>query len=322
MRPSQEKIGSIMNNSHIRLPSLKGLKAFETAARLGSFTAAAKELFVTQGAVSHMIQAVEEDLGLRLFHRQGRRLILTEEGKRYSLVLSDAFSMIQQATRDIRDQQLGQSLTVSMPTSFATKWFAPRLASFLEANPEIDLRIRASNTPSSFDDGVDLAVRYGLGGWKGCHEEILFRDRVFPVCSPSFAETHGPFEDTSQLERLPLLYGIGTMDWREWLDLNGLRKISPQPGPSFDEGNALMQAVIDGIGLSLGRSSLVEGDLKTGRLLRVFDKSLLSSKAYYLVWPEWRATSRHFTVFRDWILSEIQKSELSVVEHLSLHHMS
>ena len=289
------------------MPSLKALRAFEAAARLGSFTAAGRELFVTQGAVSRLVQSLERDIGVSLFTRRGRHLDLTPEGRRYAATLGDGFRTIRQATEAIRFTGRPDVLTVSVLPSFATKWLAPRLAAFLDAHPTVDLRISASRQLTDFDDGVDAAIRYGAGDWPGTISHLLMRDEVFPVCSPDLLAPEGPLAGPADLADVTLLHGDAPEDWAVWLEAAGLEGPNLTRGPRFSDGAALAQAAIDGAGVALGRISLVGLDLKAGRLVRPFGPTLTDRFACYLVRPAGRPPPRHFEAFKTWILGQMSK---------------
>src|ERR671911_1059396 len=170
-----------------RLPPLNALKAFEAAARHESFTRAAEELCVTQGAVSHQVKALETELGLKLFTRERQRLIITEQGREYLAVLRDAFDRIALGTERLKQRQSTGVLTVSTSPDFAAKWLVNRLGHFLEEHPEIDLRVSATLHHVDFArEEVDLAVRHGDGSWPGLDTVRLCAEQLFPVCSPKF----------------------------------------------------------------------------------------------------------------------------------------
>src|SRR5687768_17840750 len=168
-----------------RLPPLNALKAFEAAARHESFTRAAEELFVTQGAVSHQVKALEEELGVKLFNRERQRLVITEQGRDYLAVLRDAFDRIALGTERLKQRQSSGALTVSTSPDFAAKWLVNRLGRFLETHPEIDLRVSATLNHVDFArEEVDVAVRHGDGSWPGLDCVRLWPEELFPVCSP------------------------------------------------------------------------------------------------------------------------------------------
>lgn len=296
-----------MSSDHQALPPLNGLRAFEAAARLGSFTAAGKELFVTQGAVSRSIQGLERDLSVALFRRRGRYLDLTAEGQRYAEVIGEAFRMMSSASAATRRHAESDMLTVSMLPSFAAKWLVPRLANLLAANPTLDLRISASQQLTTFEDGVDLAIRYGPGSWLETESRLLFHDDIFPVCSPSLAAPDGPLKNPSDLINVMVLHGHPPADWRTWLDAAGLQELPIGRGPYSNDTAGLIQAAIDGTGVALGRTALVDLDLKAGRLIRPFGPSIRSRYSYYLVRPAGRPAPKHYGFFERWLVDQISK---------------
>src|SRR5919206_4888923 len=221
-----------------RLPSLNGLRAFEAAARHLSFTQAASELNVTQTAISHQIKRLEEELGVRLFIRQNRSLTLTAEAQDYLPGVRAAFNDLRLATDRLLRKDDDQVLTVSTIASLAAKWLLPRLSTFQEAHPGIDVRITTSTSLVDFKDGdVDAALRYGRGHWPGVRAEWLMADELFPVCSPALLQGSKPLRCPEDLAHHTLLHTSGGYDddWRLWLTAAGLpASISKQAGLSFD----------------------------------------------------------------------------------------
>jgi LysR family glycine cleavage system transcriptional activator len=168
-----------------RLPPLNALKAFEASARQLSFTRAAEELFVTQAAISHQIKSIEEFLGIKLFMRKNRALLLSEEGQAYYLDIKDVFNTINDATERLLARGDKGAITVSLQASFAIQWLVPRLNAFNTLHPDIDIRIKAVDKPeSSLTEDVDVAIYYGRGHWADIHAEQLQKEYLVPVCSP------------------------------------------------------------------------------------------------------------------------------------------
>src|ERR1700742_3557375 len=200
-----------------RLPSLNGLRAFEAAARHLSFTNAATELNVTQTAISHQIRRLEEELGIRLFVRQNRALALTAEARDYLPGVRAAFNDLRLATDRLLRKDNEHVLTVSTLASFAAKWLLPRLSSFQEEHPGIDVRITTSTALVDFKSGdVDAAIRYGRGHWPGLRTDWLLRDELFPVCSPALLEGSKGLKCPQDLVHHTLLHSSGGYDddWR------------------------------------------------------------------------------------------------------------
>ena len=203
-----------------RLPPLNALKAFEAAARYESFTRAAEELCVTQGAVSHQVKALEAELGLKLFNRERQRLIITEAGRNYLEVVRDAFDRIAAGTERLLQRQSAGALTVSTSPNFAAKWLVHRLARFAEAHPGIDLRISASMHHVDFaHEDVDLAIRHGDGRTAGLHVTRLCAEELMPVCSPKLISGRHAVRGPADLARHTLLHVNDRSEWSKWLDV-------------------------------------------------------------------------------------------------------
>src|SRR3984957_14102281 len=208
-----------------RLPSLNGLRAFEAAARHLSFTAAATELNVTQTAISHQIRRLEAELGIRLFVRQNRSLALTAEARDYLPGIRAAFNDLRLATDRLTRKENDRVLTVSTLASLAAKWLLPRLSTFQQAHPGIDVRITTSTSLVDFKSGdVDAAIRYGRGQWPGLRADWLMADQLFPVCSPALLEGDKPLRCPEDLANQTLLHtsSIYDDDWRLWLTAAGM----------------------------------------------------------------------------------------------------
>ena len=293
-----------------RLPSLNGLRAFEAAARHLSFTNAASELNVTQTAISHQIRRLEEELGLRLFVRQNRALALTPEAREYLPGVRAAFNDLRLATDRLKRRDDDHVLTVSTLASLAAKWLLPRLSTFQEAHPGIDVRITTSTGLVDFRSGdVDAAIRYGRGHWAGLRADWLMADELFPVCSPALLQGDKPLRCPEDLANHTLLHSSGGYDddWRLWLTAAGLpANISKQPGVSFDLIFVTVQAAIDGIGVAMGRTSYVEADIAKGRLVVPFEIALPADAGFYLVSPETSADPPKLRAFRQWLKASVQ----------------
>src|SRR5262245_19786621 len=202
-----------------RLPSLNALKAFEAAARHESFTKAANELAVTQGAVSHQVKALEAELGLRLFNRERQRLIITDAGRNYLEVVRDAFDRLAVGTYRLLQLQKSGVLTVTTSPNFAAKWLVHRLGRFTEAHPDIDLAISASPQHVDFArEDIDLAIRHGEGEWPGLSVTRLCVEELFPTCSPKFLRGRAALRSPADLGRHTLLHVTDRREWGKWLE--------------------------------------------------------------------------------------------------------
>lgn len=292
-----------------RLPPLNAIRAFEAAARHLSFTKAAEELFVTQAAISHQIKGLEESLGVQLFRRFNRRLMLSDAGQAYLPPLSAAFDQIARATDRLCTAEETGSLKVSVLPSFAAKWLLPRLSCFRERHPDIDVLVSANNTLADFGrDGVDIAIRYGWGNYPGLIVEHFMDDVVFPVCSPKLLETGPPLREPADLKHHTLLHdptnSDESKDWDSWLKIAGVTGVDSSRGPGFTDASMVLQAAIEGQGVALGRSALMGNDLDAGRLVQPFGPSVPSPYRYFVVFPPSGAERPKVTAFHDWLFEE------------------
>src|SRR5215813_7641157 len=234
-----------------RLPSLNALKAFEAAARHESFTRAAEELCVTQGAVSHQVKALEVELGIKLFNRERQRLLITEGGREYLTVLRDAFDRIAVGTERVVQRQSAGVLTVSTSPDFAAKWLVHRLGRFAEVHPGIDLRVSATMHHVDFArEDIDLAVRHGDGNWNGLHVARLCSEELFAVCSPKLLSGRPRVRKPHDLLKFPLLHVSDRDGWRQWLDFAGVDGVDPTRGPVLDQASMAIDAAVDGQGIA------------------------------------------------------------------------
>lgn len=290
----------------LHLPSLNGLRAFEAAARHLSFTRAADELNVTQTAISHQIRRLEAQLGLRLFVRRNRALLLTREGQDYLPAVRAAFEDLRLATDRLLRPGRDQLLTVSTTPSLAAKWLMPRLADFQETHPAIEIRISASTHLVDFRrEDVDVAIRFGRGRWPGVRADWLMGEELFPVCSPKLLAGGKPLRRPEDLAQHTLLHANPAReDWQLWLTAAGLpSNLAARRGLTFDDSLLALQAAIDGLGVALARRPLVEGDIAAGRLVVPFDVKLPAEAGFYIVAPRETADTPKIAAFRDWLIA-------------------
>ena len=288
-----------------RMPALNALKAFEAAARHESFTRAAEELFVTQGAVSHQVKALEAELGLKLFSRERQRLVITEAGRAYLLVVREAFDRIADGTERLLQRQRGGALAVSTSPNFAAKWLVHRLGRFAEANPDIDLTINASRQHVDFArEDIDVAIRHGDAGTSGLHVRRLCAEEIFPVCSPKLLSGGKPLRHPADLARLTLLHVTNRKGWSDWLEFADVKGVDPSRGPVLNEASMAIDAALDGQGVVLARTALAAWDLIGGRLVRPFTISMPAPFAYWIVCPKVNAKLPKIVAFTDWLLTQ------------------
>jgi LysR family glycine cleavage system transcriptional activator len=288
-----------------RLPQLNALKAFEAAARHESFTRAAEELCVTQGAVSHQVKGLEASLGIKLFNRERQRLIITEAGREYLAVLRDAFDRIAVGTERLVQRQNAGVLTVSTSPDFAAKWLVHRLGRFAEAHPSIDLRVSATLHHVDFArEDIDLAVRHGEGNWSGLDMVRLCSEQLFAVCSPKLLSGRQRLRVPSDVMKFPLLHLDDRKDWSRWLEAAGVPGATVSHGPVLNRASMVIDAAVDGQGLALARTTLAAWDLINGRLVRPFSEALRLTKSYWIVCSKATAALPKIATFRDWLLAE------------------
>jgi DNA-binding transcriptional LysR family regulator len=286
------------------LPPLNALRAFEAAARHLSFTRAAEELHVTQAAVSHQVKGLEDRLGVALFRRLPRRLILTEAGQALLPDLRDAFQRMAAAVDRVSARGAVGTLTVSSMTTITMTWLVPRLPRFQATHPEIDVRLTTTQRLVDFTrEDVDVAVRFGDGNWPGVRSERMFGEELTPLCGSALAAR---VKKPADLLPLALLTSGDESEWSLWFAAAGIPDVPPpRGGVSFDSTKIAVQAAIDGLGVALGPPSLFAEDLAAGRLVQPFDIFASTGKAYWLVVPEAWAERPKIKAFRDWIFTEI-----------------
>ncbi len=292
------------------LPPLSSLRTFEVAARCLSFTRAAEELNITQGAVSQQIKQLEARLGYALFERRPRQLALTEEGDALASSVRAALAQITGTLEHLEQRRHRGPLTVSVLASFGAKWLLPRLSKFHEAHPDIDVRLQTDDAMANLrNDGVDIAIRFGRGNYPGMDVTTLVRDRVIAVCSPDLVRGPEAIRSVDDLAHCRLLHdddwrGGNEFSWTFWLDRFGITRTRDAGGNSFNRGDLMVQAAIIGRGVALTRCSLADEDLQAGRLVRPFPFSMPSPMAHYVVCLPERAHAPNIEAFRAWVVAE------------------
>ncbi len=290
-----------------KLPPLNALRAFEAAARQLSFTRAGQELHVTQAAISHQVKALEEWLGLALFRRRGRAIVLTENGQSYLAAVREGLDLLAAATDRLTKRQDSGILTVATLASFAAAWLVPRLGRFRALHADIDVRVAASDEMVDFGrDDVDLAIRYGGGLWPGLEVMPLMTEDLFPVCSPALLQGPHPLRQPDDLRFHTLLHDDMRETWRIWLLAAGVEGVDPDRGPGFNLSALVVNAAVDGQGVALARSALIGDHLSTGRLVQPFELELPAEYSYYLVCPARALEHPKVRAFRDWVLAEVE----------------
>jgi LysR family glycine cleavage system transcriptional activator len=305
----------------LALPSLHGLHVFEAAARHLSFTEAARELGVSQTAVSHQIKALEGELATVLFRRTKRQVELTEDGRAWALELGEVFSRLHATNRRLRQQPRPRrrEVALSVVPSFGSRWLVPRLGKFLDRHVDTEVRISASERLVDLAaEGIDLGIRYGFGRYPGLATEKLADDAWVVVCSPALvAKT--PLKTPSDLARHVLLEDDAPDAWARWLAVNGARKLPQGRRTELTDSSMLIEAALRGQGVGLARYSLALDELAAGRLVLPFPKAapLPTGLGYYLVAPRESLRRPVVAAFRDWVVEEAAslRSRTSMLEH-------
>ena len=280
------------------LPPLPALRAFEAVARLGSMVRAAEELHVTHSAISHQVKALETDLGVPLFERLGKRLLLTEEGRVYAMHIRNALHDMSQATQLVLSRPRPDELVISVIPSFATWWLIPRLPDFCARFPNYKVQLRAGLAVDDLNTGlVDVAIRMGPGTWPQAQLARLMPDRLLAVAAPHFNAGKLP-QTAAEFLACPHIHSIEA--GRDWLHAAGVEADLPE-GIMMNDSNLLLQAVMLGQGVALSRRSLTHELLCEGRLLRVLPIEVPYDRDYWLVWPQRSDGSRKLADFNGWM---------------------
>ncbi len=290
----------------LRLPPLNALRAFASAARHASFKRAAEELCVTQGAVSRHIQKLEDSLGVRLFTRRHRQVILTREGEAYLAVVRDAFARIAQATTELRSRGDDRMLRVKLPITCAVRWLVPRLARFHAQHPDLSVQITTSHDPVDFDrEDIDVAVHYGAGIPPALSGEKMFGEVLIPICSPKLLARRTALKRPRDLANHVLLHSIRRPnDWKQWLEAAGAGDVEGEHGLTFENSSLTYQGAAQGLGLAVAQLAFVADDLSAGQLAAPFKRRVRNDVAYNLVYPRERANLKKIRDFQTWIARE------------------
>ncbi|PZP58759.1 MAG: LysR family transcriptional regulator [Pseudoxanthomonas spadix] len=280
--------------------SLNALKAFESAARHLSFTVAADELSVTPAAISHQVKSLEDRLGVRLFRRTSRGLVITDEGLALVPTLSETFARLGRLLEQFEHGHRREVLTVSVVGTFAMGWLLPRLQAFEARHPMIDLRLLTNNNRVDVaGESLDFAIRFGDGAWHGLQAERLLDAPLSPLCSPA---TAAPLRTPADLKDLPLLRSYRPQDWPAWFEAAGCAPV-PLRGPVFDASTLMAQAAIDGHGVALVPPRMFAREIESGRLVQPFPIAV-STGAYWLTMLKSRPITPAMSAFRRWLLAE------------------
>ncbi|MDA5194240.1 LysR substrate-binding domain-containing protein [Govanella unica] len=281
------------------LPSIQTLRAFEAAARHENYSMAGDELGVTHSAVSHRIRELEERLEIKLFHRIGHRMTLTREAVTLLAQVRQALVILRMAFPDAPEQSQA-TLVVSVHPALATKWLIPRLGAFTKLFGNTVLEIRSTAELQDFlAPGIDVSIRYGVGAWPNAAGERMTGDVLFPVCSPAYRDQHN-LQQPSDLARCRLLRHAW-QQWSPWLRAANLTLREPNGGMTLSDTAMLLEAAVAGEGVALAGKIFASADLKSGRLVRLFDVEIEDAYAYYVVWRAGTSLTPLGEAFRLWV---------------------
>jgi DNA-binding transcriptional LysR family regulator len=297
----QEKLGLILVARGVAY--LNGLRAFEAAARLGSFTLAAKELHVTQAAVSQQVRLLEKRLGFALFHRRANELELTDQGRAFQPGLSAAFEGIDRLTEQVGAMRSGPVLVAGIAPAFALNWLIPRLPSFSRKHPEVEFRMSTGGKRLPLNDDWTCSVRRGIGDWPGYIAEELFPATLLPVCTPEIAKG---LRHPRDLHRATLIVVAHLREqWKWWFDAAGLYPpVQPAGEVVFDSSPMAIKAVLDGAGVAVAQLPYVSDALASGRLITPFPIVRKKYESWYLAYRPARKDDPALRAFRHWLHGE------------------
>ncbi|CDZ70210.1 LysR family transcriptional regulator [Neorhizobium galegae] len=295
------------------LPSTSALAAFDSVARLGSFSGAAEELSLTQGAISRQVSGLEEQLGIQLFHRTSRGVSLTSAGADYAKAVANALSQIRSASLQVMTKRHSDQLNLAILPTFGTRWLMPRIPQFVARHPEITLNFATRIGVFDFDrDGIDMAIHIGQPDWPGAECTFLMEEMVAPVSSPAFLASH-PIKKAEDLMRLPLLHMASRPGaWNHWFESLGITG-TPSQGMRFEQFGNVAQACITGLGVALMPLFLIDSELATGQLVEAFPHQVRGTSAYYAVAPLSKTDFHPVVAFRAWLIEEIGRYREEVV---------
>jgi DNA-binding transcriptional LysR family regulator len=300
------------------LPSTSALAAFDSVARLGSFSAAAEELSLTQGAVSRQVSGLEEQLGALLFERTSRGVVLTAVGQDYAKAVAHALAQIRSASLQVMTKRHSDQLNLAILPTFGTRWLMPRIPSFVARHPEITLNFATRIGVFDFDrDGIDMAIHIGPMGekgpdWPGAECTFLMEETVAPVCSPAFLAAH-PIGSAEDLLRLPLLHMASRPGaWGHWFESLGISG-TPSQGMRFEQFGNVAQAAIAGLGVALMPLFLIETEMASGQIVEAFPHPVRSPSGYYAVAPVNKKDFRPVVAFRAWLIEEVGRFQQDVL---------
>ncbi|PUA17344.1 LysR substrate-binding domain-containing protein [Glaciimonas sp. PCH181] len=293
-----------------KLPSFSSLRAFESAARQGSFALAAQDLHLTPSAVSHQIRGLEIYFGKPLFERLTRRVELTPDGRQLLAGLSRAFDLIESSCADLSLPEETESLAVHCTPSFASKWLGPHLPHFMQQHPLITIRMSSSADPIDLiqHEEIDIAIAYGAAKERsGVTIEPLGTEVIAPLCSPKLLKGNTGI-DLNQMANFTLIDSqLSPVTWQNWFDLHGI-KLPERSRLSFDRGSLAISAALNGLGVALESTRLAKQELADGELVQLGKTTFrpMIREMHFVCYRAARANSRKIKAFRDWLFSQTE----------------
>jgi LysR family glycine cleavage system transcriptional activator len=287
-----------------RLPSLRGLQAFEAVTRLGSLAAAADSLGITASAVSHRIRGLEQDLGISLLQRSPKGLSPTPAGRRYHGAVAAAFAGLVDATKELLGPDFSRPLTISLTSEIGLRWLMPRFHRFRAQHPDINTALLSTYAVADLQSGeADLALRHGQGRWEGLEVESILEFAVSPVCSPAVQQQIAGVPPEEALAAQTLIRSDYD-EWDLWFAVAGVQNVKPRRQLRIVDYSMGIAAAVAGQGILLGYSGYVDAELAAGLLVHPFELSVDTGNGYYLVYPRERLADPRVRAFRDWVQSE------------------
>lgn len=301
-----DEINSSLERVIRRLPPLNALKIFECAARHESFASAAKELFITASAVSHQIKTLEDYLGCALFSRNKRKVMLSSIGEKYYQSVRQSLNELEVASQLIVSNSESDSVILSVAPNFLVRWLMPRMQSFQEKYPDVELQITASMGLVDFNsNNSDMAIYFGHGGWHDIEMHFLTHVHLVPMCSKKLFNKL-PLNEPEDLKKHTLIHVSKRLyEWPEWFELVGIPYRGFKKGFKFSSGQLATGAAQEGLGVALADSTLSSNELKQGKLIMPFDILLDTHKSYYLVHQKGKPMTYGMRVFKEWIMEEM-----------------
>lgn len=292
------------------LPTLSSLRALEALDRLGSATAVAEELSLTQSAISRQLQVLEHQLGLDMIVRDGRRLTLTPTAQKYASDVRQALDQIAQASLRLRIAPDGGTLNLAILPTFGMRWLVPRLPEFARLHPQVTVNMNTRLKRFDFaSEGFDAAIHFGNGDWPDTGQLLLRYEHLLPVCAPSLVPDRSNLVPDDLL-RMPLLHIETRPDaWADWFRAQGVKLTGAVTGTLYDQFSTITQAAQHGLGVALMPDYLVEQDLALGHLVALHGSPTEAHGAYYLIWPLDKAQDPALQKFREWLATQAEPED-------------